>query len=258
MSVLTISPEVLNVLQRSTIVDKLLVLPGQLERPLYEAVNKVLLNAGGCWSKKQKGHLFASDPTAILGLTLETGQIDNLVDDAKAEKKAFQAFYTPADFARHVVELADLRAGHYVLEPSCGEGALVRAILECGADWAGLTAVELNPKAIAVTRDLIAACDDEVNLIEGDFLQTPLRKGEFDRIVMNPPFSGNQDLTHVARALTLLAPGGILVAIMSPNTARTAFTDLIFGHDFEIEEVPAGTFKESGTNIATIILIIRK
>ena len=86
MSVLTISPDVLDVLQRSTIVDKLLVLPpGQLARPLYESVNKVLLNAGGCWSKKQKGHLFASDPTAILGLTLETGQIDNLVDDAKAE-----------------------------------------------------------------------------------------------------------------------------------------------------------------------------
>jgi predicted RNA methylase len=257
MSVLTISPEVLDVLQRSTIVDKLLVLPGQLERPLYEKVNLVLLNAGGCWSKKQKGHLFASDPTAILGLTLETGQIDNLVDDAKAEKKAFQAFYTPADFARHVVELADPRAGHFVLEPSCGEGALVRAILECGADWAGLTAVELNPKAIAVTRDLIAACDD-VNLIEGDFLKIPLRKGDFDRIVMNPPFTRDQDIAHVAHALTLLAPGGVLVAIMSPNTARAAFTDLIFGHDFEIEEVPAGTFKESGTNIATIILIIRK
>jgi predicted RNA methylase len=259
MSVLTISPDVLDVLQRSTIVDKLLVLPGQLDRKLYEAVNLVLLNAGGCWSKKQKGHLFASDPTAILGLTLETGQIDNLVDDAKAEKKEFQAFYTPADLAKRVVELADLQNGNMVLEPSCGEGALVRAILECGADWAGLTAVELNPKAIAVTRDLVAACDDdEVNLIEGDFLQVPLRKGDFDRIVMNPPSTRNQDLTHVARALTLLALGGVLVAIMSPNTARAGFQDLIFGHDYAIEQVPAGTFKESGTNIATIILIIRK
>jgi hypothetical protein len=62
----------------------------------------------------------------------------------------------------------------------------------------------------------------------------------------------------VARALTLLALGGVLVAIMSPNTARAGFQDLIFGHDYAIEQVPAGTFKESGTNIATIILIIRK
>ena len=263
MPTLTIKPDVLDVLNRSTITDKLLVLPpAQLERSLYEAVAKVIANAGGAWSKKQKGFLFAEDPRKILGLALETGQIENKVDEAKAEKKAFQAFYTPAELAKRLVAMADLRPGHTVLEPSCGDGALVKAILDSGVDIEFLTAVELNPEAIAKTRDLVAACEDGfVALYEGDFLRLPLKKGEFDRIVMNPPFGGpirDQDCAHVAHALTLLAPGGVLVAIMSGNTGRTKFKSLLFGHDYEIERLPAGAFKESGTSVETIILTIRK
>ena len=50
----------------------------------------------------------------------------------------------------------------------------------------------------------------------------------------------------------------LLSAIMSPNTARPGFQDLLTRYDYDIEEVPAGTFKESGTNIAAVILTIRK
>jgi predicted RNA methylase len=262
MSTLTIQPDVQDVLRRSTVTEKLLVLPpGQLERKLYLDVAKVIENAGGCWSKKQKGFLFPEDPRQVLGLALDTGRIENKVDDAKAEKREFQSFYTPPELAKRVVELADIREGNFVLEPSCGEGALVRALLESGIDFGGLTAVELNPKAIAVTRDLVEACDGEINLIEGDFLTQKFRDGDFDRIVMNPPFGGpkrNQDVEHVRHALRLLARDGVLVAIMSANTGRTAFQELLFGHDYTIEPVPAGAFRDAGTDVATIILTLRK
>jgi len=258
MSTQTITPDVLAVLKRSTIVDKLLILPpGQLERSLYNAVNKVLENAGALWSRKQKGHLFLNDPREVLGLALETGRIENLVDEAKAEKQLYQAFFTPADLAKRVVELADV-AGRSVLEPSAGEGALVQECLNAGCE--SLTAVELNAETCVKLRQVNDGDRGQCKpfIYEADFLSLKLRKGDFDRIVMNPPFTRNQDVRHVERALTFLAPGGVLVAIMSPNTARPGFQDLLTRYDYDIEEVPAGTFKESGTNIAAVILTIRK
>jgi len=246
MANINISPEVLDVLRRSTITENLLVLPEQLERDLYVAVNKTLLNSGGLWSKKQRGHLFQSDPREKLGLALKTGvSVD--------EKKTWQASYTPADLARRVVELADVK-GKVVLEPEAGEGALVRACVEAGA--LAITAVELNAEACVQLRRVAGPV--KPTIYEADFLAVKLRAGDFERVVMNPPFAKNQDIKHVQRALTFLAPGGILVAIMSPNTARSGFQELIGSYDYDIEEVPAGTFKESGTNIATIILTIRK
>lgn len=89
MSTVTLSPEVAEILGRSTITDTLLVLPpGQLERKLYEKVAKVIQLAGGKWTRAKAGFLFPSDPRAKLGLALKEGAI---VD----EKKLRQAFYTP-------------------------------------------------------------------------------------------------------------------------------------------------------------------
>src|SRR3546814_16038496 len=49
-----------------------------------------------------------------------------------------------------------------------------------------------------------------------DFLAlTPDLIGSFDRIIMNPPFDRGRDIDHVNHAIEFLAPGGILVAIMS-------------------------------------------
>jgi predicted RNA methylase len=256
MKTLEISPEVRDILQRSSIKDNLLVLPPeQLERPLYEAVALVLRNAGAIWSKKSKGFLFAGNPAETLGLAMETGVIRDVVAEEKAEKKEFQAFYTPQVLAARVVELASIEPGHVVLEPSCGEGAIVTELLK---KFAIVTAVDLNPEAVAVTGALADTNDEALTLYAADFLKLDLKPGDFDRVVMNPPFSKNQDITHVTKALTLLKRrGGILVAIMSPGTSRPAFTEMLHGyHDWQIEQVPAGTFKESGTNIATIILTV--
>jgi len=108
-----VTGEVLGVLKRATITDNVLILPpGQLARPLYEAVNKALVNAGGRWNKGAKGHVFPSDPRPKLGLMLETGvSVDT--------KKKLQAFYSPAAVAARVVELAEV-SGQNVLEPSAG------------------------------------------------------------------------------------------------------------------------------------------
>jgi len=111
-----LTPEVTAILHRSKTVGNVLTLPDQLERKLYEAVNRVLLNAGAKW-KRGVGHVFTDDAfRTTLSLALQTGKsID--------EKELFQAFYTPAAVAQHLVELAGV-ANRTVLEPSVGEGSL--------------------------------------------------------------------------------------------------------------------------------------
>lgn len=251
-----LSPEVTDVLRRSTITGNVLVLPPeQLDRKLYDAVNKALINAGGKWTRG-KGHAFSSDPRAKLGLMLEAGvSVD--------EKKKFQAFYTPAILAARVIELADV-SGKCVLEPSAGVGALIKESFAQGAEH--VSAVELNPETFLKLGDIDAPPMDKPGVrfaaYEADFLALTMRHlPAFDRVVMNPPFTKGQDIKHVAHAYQFLRPGGRLVAIMAP----TSITKPAFARAFpkglgptKIEPVPAGAFRESGTDIATVIIVIDK
>lgn len=244
----TIAPEVLDVLRRSKITGNVLVLPeGQLDRPLYEAVNKVIANAGGKW-KRGTGHVFPSDPSAKLGLAIETGETVN-------EKKLFQAFYTPSALASRVVELANVN-GHWVLEPSAGGGALVKEATAQGAF--GVFACEINPECEIGLNAALSVMPEGRGIVSiGDFMSFS-GSMKFDRIVMNPPFTKGQDIKHVAHAMNFLKPKGRLVAIMSPLAAEKPAFAAMLPPDatYVVHKVPAGTFKESGTEIATIIVVI--
>ena len=70
---------------------------------------------------------------------------------------------------------------------------------------------------------------------------------------MNPPFYGKHYAAHVEHALGFLKPSGILIAIL-PITARYDHGLLKGSWD----DLPVGSFSESGTNINTTILTIRK
>jgi len=81
-------------------------------------------------------------------------------------------------------------------------------------------------------------------------------------IIMNPPFEHAQDIQHVQHAYQFLAEGGTLVSIMSEGTFfRENAQDFrgwlneLSGYD---EDLPAGAFKESGTNVKTRIVVINK
>ncbi len=52
------------------------------------------------------------------------------------------------------------------------------------------------------------------NVVASDFLDYG---GEYDVIVMNPPFEKLQDIDHVRHAFDLLTEGGRLVAVMSES-----------------------------------------
>jgi predicted RNA methylase len=239
-----LTDEVKAILARSTWTIKgtmhVLNLPDALPRPQYDAVMKIIKAAEGKW-KRGTGHVFSSDPRMQFDLAAESG----IMVDRKVVR---QAFYTPAHVAQWVADLADV-TGEIVLEPSAGDGALVRACVDEGAHH--VDAVEIDENTAAGLRGSGFAryvkCADFLTLsapVADDAL--------YARIVMNPPFTKNQDKKHLERALAWLTPGGVI-------TALTADKDIVVqGGQVELlQRIRAGEFKESGTNIATRIIQIR-
>ena len=95
------------------------------------------------------------------------------------------------------------------------------------------------------------------SVIEGDFLAQNGNLGKFDRVVMNPPFQNGADIKHIQHALTFLKPGGRLVALCANGPRqRETLKPLAENSGGWWEDLPAGSFKEQGTNVNTALLVI--
>lgn len=236
-----LSPEVRAVLERSTIQSNSVKLPHQMERKLYEAVNKALANAGGKWNRSAQAHLFAGDPRPKLGLMLETGvSVD--------EKKLRQEFYTPPDLAHNIAATARVR-GCSVLEPSAGHGALADACMTQGASR--VTCVEVNPESCKVLNGKgYAVCLSSFLTVQ------PRKEDHYERIVMNPPFTRGQDLIHIEHALNFLADDGLLVCVILGNKKVSDWDFVPSQFSVQVNPLPAKSFKESGTIVATAVVKI--
>lgn len=243
-----ISEQVLAILSRCAVKENVILLTcGQLDRKSYLAVNGVLESMGGKWNRKAGGHIFPADPTGKFESVLLTGEIDKPED--------FGFFPTPAPLARRVVELSRINAGHLVLEPSAGNGALAEEIART-CPRAILSCVELLPDNCAILAGKGHPAE------QADFLAwSP--PGLFDRIVMNPPFARQADIDHVTKAWSHLRPGGRLVSIMSAgvlfreNWKTVQFREILDAHGCH-EKNPEGTFKPSGTMVSTVTVMMGK
>lgn len=167
----------------------------------------------------------------------------------------FDLFPTPPKLAEKMVSLADIEPGMVVLEPSAGTGNIVKAIKNAGFEC---DCIELNLNAAEYLRSLSCPC------VCTNFLEMIPRADKYDRIIMNPPFSKNQDIDHVLKAWEWLADGGKLVAIMSAgvlfrNDKKTAaFRQWLENQSADIEELPEGSFKQSGTNVNSVLVVLDK
>ena len=166
-------------------------------------------------------------------------------------------FETPRELAQRMVDEAEIAPGHRVMEPSAGEGAIVRAIMAQHGRLVEM--IEAHPgRAEALRRDFLGMNVDQANFLE----VTPAP--EFDRVIMNPPFSHGLDILHVEHALDFLAPGGRLVAIMSNGiTFRSDEPTRRLRARLEamgagITRLPEGTFKSAGTGVNTVLVVVDK
>jgi predicted RNA methylase len=239
---------VLNVLANAQTTGNRLVLVGQLERNLYVRANKVLEAAGGKWNTKAKAHLFPGDAAEAMEQIIQTGQVTVAKDE-------FGFFPTPPAVVRRLLLAAGIRRDHWVLEPSAGAGAIARALVDAAQD---VDCVELLPANVAALRKVLPP---NTIVREADFLAIE-PEPKYDRIVMNPPFAKQADIRHVLHALKFLKPAGLLVSVMSAGVTfrddklTQSFRDLVLERGGDIEALPEGAFKESGTMVRTVIVTI--
>ena len=241
-----IKKDICDILLKGTLSDTTYKLPAeQLDRKTYTLCNQVIENAGGKWSRKDKCHVFANG-TNKLKIALENKETIN-------EKKLFQFFETPLNIVEQMIKLANIKEGEKILEPSAGHGAIVKLL----PNNINLTCIEIDKEKC----EFLEKQNFNTNILNLDFLEYKNEEKElFDKIIMNPPFTKGQDAKHVLHAYNLLKTGGIIVSVMSAG--------VLFKQDknykkvreiaLDIIECEDGAFKDSGTNVKTVIVVIEK
>ena len=225
--------------------------PHQLPRPLYEQVNKVLEGLGGKWSRRERGHVFPFPPSEAVEGALATGTYSRI-------RESFGFFPSPPAVVARLMELANVHPGMLCLEPSAGTGNIARALARVVGKH-NVTCVELQGNLI----DQLIALGFP-NVCRANFLApNPHLFRRYDRALMNPPFAGQADIDHVLHAWECVKPGGRLVSVMSPaftfRTNRKSTEFAAFVEQFGTwEENPEGAFRESGTDVRTVNVVVEK
>lgn len=166
---------------------------------------------------------------------------------AGSRAKALGAFYTPTHIADILAEWVVLSGSERLLEPSVGDGALVRAAMAraraLGRNQLRIRACDVDP---APVREMTRRASNCVETRIADFLALDTREtGRFDAVITNPPFTRNQALSAEKRvalrrrfavsgaaglwvyfllhALRFLAVGGRMAAVVPASALFTNY-----------------------------------
>ncbi|MBT2759876.1 methyltransferase [Paenibacillus sp. ISL-20] len=185
-------------------------------------------------------------------------QIKKLENEVKLSKIS-GFFPTPKNIVQRMIELADIKDGETILEPSAGNGNILDGVsqhtMEQGLN-VNIEALEWNYKLSEILEL------KQYKIVGNDFTEfNP--NSLYDKVIMNPPFEKNQDIDHVLKAYDCLKDGGKLVAIMSPHWTFASDSKSIQFREWlsdkgTFEKLPEGSFKESGTGVNTVLVVIEK
>jgi hypothetical protein len=233
------------------------------DRTTYIEVHQVLprLAGGGHWDTRERAFVYQRDPRpdlqTLTGVTV-------LPPPSAYRDKEMSYWPTPPELATELVDGLDLPAGARVLEPSAGDGALVRAIRDRYLA-VHITAVEPDPvRRTYLRRNGPVGMHVWDGTLE-DYAEFAGPAGiRFDAVVMNPPFTlpGQRYAwaQHLALAWDRLLPGGQLRAIVPPSlgygrqrpiAATRALIEEVGG---TFRQAPVGAFRSVGTDIHTLIV----
>ncbi len=168
----------------------------------------------------------------------------------------FNLFQTPRPVAARMADLIRerVRPGARILEPSAGLGRLWEPFAEeadaLRQEW---IMVEEAAECVRAVRAMLK----RAAVHERDFLGTSAGDlgGEFDAVIMNPPFKQGRDVKHIRHALGMLRPGGRLVSLCYNGTKQNAeLRPLATTWDV----LPEGSFKAEGTSASVCMLTIDK
>lgn len=160
--------------------------------------------------------------------------------------KDLQYYPTPDQVVDVVLSDVYLQDGDLILEPSCGCGRIIDGIKRVKGAAVTVHGIEFDPHRADI------AIDKGYKVQVANFLET-VPTPKYDRVIMNPPFYGKHYAKHVNHAFKFLKAGGVLTSIL-PISARYDH-GLLEG---AWRDLPVGSFSESGTNINTTVLTMRK
>ncbi len=152
--------------------------------------------------------------------------------------------YPPSDDSVLLIESLVVRDGERILEVGCGSGVVS---IHCAVNGCDVTAVDINPLAVELTRRNAAANGVDIHVSESDVYENV--DGRFDTIVFNLPYlpvdeegllakawSGGPDgLGPLPRLLDgaprHLLPGGRVVVVVSSLTEPRALEEVLEGYE---------------------------
>lgn len=166
------------------------------------------------------------------------------------------------------VELGLMHRGALVLEPSAGDGAIVRELLDYDED-VHVLAVEPNAERVAALKALAAEYPGRVTVYAMTFEAFAASNSpQVDAVVMNPPFVLDGDnhpwIRHVNLAYDMLRPGAQLVAVVPPSyqyrktREHQALRNRVEAAGGRYEPLPRDSFVESGTGTSAGVLTFPK
>lgn len=175
--------------------------------------------------------------------------------------KDLQFFYSPKPVVESLLDKLCLEEGSNILEPSAGEGHIVRGLKDAGYN---VTAIEIMPDRVRKLRELE---DDQCDVYARNFLDLDAIES-FDAAVLNPPYYKIHWAEHVRHAWDFIRPGGQLVAVL-PVTAEIGESKAHQSFRRWAEKVNSGwgglwsdlpeeSFLECGTRVNTVILSMKK
>jgi Methyltransferase small domain len=166
-------------------------------------------------------------------------------------------FPTPKGLIDRMLEIADVKPSHSVLDPSAGAGDICLAVRELGVST--IDCFEINWDLVQALALL------EFQLLARDFL-TATPQPIYDRVVMNPPFSKDAYIDHVRTAYHWLAPRGELIAVL-PNgycgsriAKRREFTDWLddLGADRYENQANPFTNSDRSCGVSTHLIHVKR
>ncbi len=178
-----------------------------LNKKDYGKVRSILLRLGGEWSIQDQVFYFPKCPQALLDRVLAVGS---------RSLNKYHFYPTPAELFEYMTlhtPLSYFGASQphvRVLEPECGEGGLIRMLLEFGEQEGrhfDIDGYDLDPLNVIFCKEA------GFNVQEADFLAVEPRR-EYDLIVMNPPFNGVEFIKHIKHAQKFLGKNGLLISVV--------------------------------------------
>lgn len=235
------------------------------KKAVYDLMAEDINRSGGYYDVGAgTGQPSSKDPAAILLWAMTTPKSSEEVRQDILRKRLQELLFakipgyfpTPDLVIDEMLEHVIMHPTMKVLEPSGGSGAIADGILqyEPGVE---MTIIEQHH---SLTEVLALKGYEPIAM---DFMKWEPEAGvEYDYVMMNPPFEKGQDAEHVMKAHGHLRDSGRLVAIMSPGSFfRNDKKSKTFRQWFEMlagekYDLPARAFRESGTNVGTVMVVI--